>query len=97
MDDIHYGHSNITSSLGDVSSSIGAIQAIREDINSIFTVLATVYEGAGYRGMLAESKVISNMLDTAMIESRGTQTRGDDQNQRMAALDARHAGEFGYA
>jgi len=94
MSEILYNFAANNSSLDDVNSNLAAIQEARSDIDNVFTVLGTVYEGDGATAMLAAHQKISAMFDDALNDAANTQKAAQDQQDMMQALDRANAAQF---
>jgi hypothetical protein len=94
MSEILYNFGANNSSLDDVNSNINAVQEVRSDINNLFSVLATVYEGAGATALNQAHQNISNMLDDMLNNMAITQQQAQDQQATMQALDNQNAAAF---
>lgn len=94
MSDILYNFAANNSSLDDVNSNLSAIQEARSDIDNVFNVLATVYEGDGANAMNQAHQKVSAMLDDALNDAANTQKFAQDQQDAMQALDRANAAQF---
>jgi hypothetical protein len=94
MSEILYNFGANNSSLDDVNSNINAIQEVRSDINNLFSVLATVYEGAGATALNQAHQNIDSMLDDMLNNMAITQKQAADQQAAMQALDNQNAAAF---
>jgi uncharacterized protein YukE len=94
MSDILYNFGSNASSLDDVNSHLGSIQEARSDIDQVFTILGTVYEGDGATAMHQAQQKVSAMLDDALNDASNTQKQAQDQQDAMQALDRANAAQF---
>jgi polyphosphate kinase len=94
MSDILYNFAQNHASLDDINGHLNAIQSVREDINSIFNTLSTVYEGEGRDQLLRAQQEVSNMLDEAVNNSLNVQKQAGDQQDAMRAMDLANAADF---
>ena len=94
MSEILYNFAANNSSLGDINSSISAIQEVRSDIDSIFQTLMSVYEGQGAEALNQAHVKVSGMLDEALNNTANTQKQAQDQQDAMQALDRANAASF---
>jgi hypothetical protein len=94
MSEILYNFGANNASLDDVNSNINAIQEVRSDINNLFSVLATVYEGAGATALNQAHQNIDSMLDDMLNNMAITQKQAADQQAAMQALDNQNAAAF---
>ncbi|BBX65625.1 hypothetical protein MSAS_47990 [Mycobacterium saskatchewanense] len=94
MSEILYNFGANNASLDDVNSNINSIQEVRSDINNLFSVLATVYEGAGATALNQAHQNIDSMLDDMLNNMSITQQQAQDQQAAMQALDQQNASAF---
>ena len=94
MSEILYNFAHNNSSLEDVSGHLQGIEQVREDIDRIFNVLGTVYDGQGAQAMNAAHVHVSSLLDDAVNHTLSTQKRAMEQQQAMQALDNANAQAF---
>jgi hypothetical protein len=94
MSEILYNFGANNASLDDVNSNINAVQEVRSDINNLFSVLATVYEGAGATALNQAHQNIDSMLDDMLNNMAITQQQAADQQAAMQALDNQNAAAF---
>lgn len=94
MSEILYNFGANNSSLDSVNSNINAIQQVRSDINNLFGVLATVYEGAGATALTQAHQNIDSMLDDMLNNMAITGQQASDQQAAMQALDNQNASAF---
>jgi len=94
MSEILYNFAANNSSLHDVNSNLQAIQEARSDIDNVFSILATVYEGDGATAMNQAHQKVSAMLDDAVNDAANTQKFASDQQDAMQALDRANAAQF---
>ena len=95
MSEILYNFGANNASLSDISSLVNGIQGIRSDINNLFSVLGTVYEGAGATALQQAHTNIDTMLDEMLQNMTITQQQAQDQQAAMQALDQHNAAAFG--
>jgi hypothetical protein len=93
-DQILYNFGANNASLDDVTSLVGGIQEVRSDINSLFNVLSTVYEGAGATALQHAHQGLDSMLDDVLQNMTVTQQQAQDQQAAMHALDNQNAAAF---
>ena len=94
MSEILYNFGANNASLDDVNSNINAVQEVRSDINSLFSVLATVYEGAGASALQQAHQNLSNMMDEMLNNMAITGQQAQEQQAAMQALDNQQASAF---
>ncbi len=92
--EIRYEFAQNAASLDDVSSGVQAIQEVRGDIDSIFTTLASVYEGEGSTALLQAHQKVSQMMDDALNHIGNTTLQAQDQQAAMQAMDRANAASF---
>lgn len=80
--------------LAAVTNHLQAINQVSEDIDKIFTVLGTVYEGAGADGLNRAHQTVISMLRELVNTSDDTQKMAQQQQDLMQDLDRRHAQSF---
>jgi uncharacterized protein YukE len=93
-DHILYNFSANNASLDDVNSLVNGIQEVRSDINSLFNVLGTAYEGQGAVALQQAHQGLDSMLDDVLHNMAITQRQAQDQQAAMQALDAQNAAAF---
>lgn len=94
MSEILYNFNANTTSIGDVNSNLAGVQAAKDDITNVFTILATVYEGEGATALLQAHNKVNAMLDDALNDASNTQKFAQDQQDAMQALDRANAAAF---
>ena len=91
---IRYDYGSNYASLDDIQGRTNDAQALRDEVNKVFTALQGVYEGEA-AGMLQQKHIeISQMLDSVLNEITQTRTGGNRSQEDAAALDAHLAGGF---
>ena len=94
MSEILYNFAANNSSLDDINGNISGIQEVRSDIDNVFNILATVYEGEGATALGQAHQKFSAMLDDALNNASNTQKFAQDQQDAMQALDRANAAAF---
>ena len=94
MSDILYNFAANNSSIDDVNKNLAALDEVRSDVNNVFTILASVYEGDGATAMNQAHQKVSAMLDDAVNDATNTQKAAQDQQDAMQALDRANAAQF---
>lgn len=94
MTNIHYDFGATAVSLGDINHGINSIQEARTDIDNLFNVLLTVYDGEGAKALKAAHKNIDSELDDILHNMAITQSQAQEQQDAMQALDAQNAAQF---
>jgi ElaB/YqjD/DUF883 family membrane-anchored ribosome-binding protein len=94
MSEILYNFGQNFTSLEDVNGAVQAIQEVRADIATIFTTLATVYEGEGSVALNQAHVKVSEMMDEALNNVANTQAQAMDQQAAMQAMDRANAAAF---
>jgi uncharacterized protein YukE len=93
-DTIRYHYEANFASLDDIQTKINEAQALTENVNKVFDVLATVYEGQA-AGALQQKRIeISQQLDAVLQEIIQTKQGGNQSQDDARALDAHLAGGF---
>ena len=93
-DGILYNFGANAGHLEDITGMTNAIQEVREDIHTIFTTLAEVYEGDGATALNQAHQEVNNMLDEALNTVVNTQKQAQDQQDAMQAMDKANAAAF---
>ncbi|BBX39888.1 hypothetical protein [Mycobacterium simiae] len=93
-DHIQYNFAANNASLDDLTSMVSGIQEVRSDINNLFSVLATVYEGAGADALSQAHQNLDAMLDDVLNNMAVSQQQAQAQQAAMQALDAQNAAAF---
>jgi flagellar hook-basal body complex protein FliE len=93
-DHIQYNFAANNSSLDDINGHISGIQEVRSDIDNVFQILGTVYEGEGATALNQAHQKFSAMLDDALNNASNTQKFAQDQQDAMQALDRANAAAF---
>jgi uncharacterized protein YukE len=94
MTEINYNFGANNSTLDDVTSLIGGIQEVQQDISNLFNVLYTVYEGAGATALQHAQNSLNGMLEDVLQNMTITGQQASEQQQAMQALDAQNAAQF---
>jgi hypothetical protein len=94
MSEILYNFGANNSSLDSINGNIAGIQEVRSDIDNVFNLLATVYEGQGAAALAQAHQKVSTMLDDALNNASNTQKVAQDQQDAMQALDQANAAAF---
>jgi hypothetical protein len=94
MSEILYNFGQNITSLEDVGGAVQAIQEVRADIATIFTTLATVYEGEGSIALNQAHVKVSEMMDEALNNVANSQAQALDQQAAMQAMDRANASAF---
>lgn len=93
-DQILYNFGANNASLSDINSLVGAIGQVREDVNQLFSTLATVYEGAGATALQQAHANLDGMLEDVLNNTNVTQQQASEQQEAMQALDNQNAAAF---
>jgi uncharacterized protein YukE len=94
MTEINYNFAANNSTLDDVTSLVGGIQEVQNDVNNLFAVLYTVYEGAGASALQQSQQALNGMLEDVLQNMTVTGQQASEQQQAMQALDAQNAAQF---
>jgi uncharacterized protein YukE len=93
-DTIRYQYEANFAALDDIQTKVNEAQALTENVNRVFDVLATVYEGQA-AGALQQKRIeISQQLDAVLQEIIQTRRGGNQSQEDARALDAHLAGGF---
>lgn len=93
-DMIHYNFNANHQSLGDVQQKITGIQNARDEIASLFKLLAEVYTGQGATAMHEAGRNFDSMLEDVLQNMATSQQQAQEQQDVMQALDAQNASAF---
>jgi hypothetical protein len=94
MSEILYNFAANHSSIDDNQGDLSGITGIHDEINTLFTVLKSVYEGQGADALEAKRIQISQTLDDAVQHATTTEHLARDQQDAMSALDKANAAAF---
>ena len=95
MDDtIRYDYGSNFASLDDIQGRTNDAQALRDEVNKVFTALAGVYEGDAASMLQQKHIEISQMLDNVLNEITQTRHGGNQSQEDAKALDHHLAGGF---
>lgn len=95
MDDtIRYDYGSNYASLDDIQGRTNDAQALRDEVNKVFTALAGVYEGDAASTLQQKHIQISQMLDNVLNEISQTRHGGNQSQEDAKALDHHLAGGF---
>jgi hypothetical protein len=88
----NFGANN--AAIDQVNGNINSVQTVRTDIDNLFNILGTVYEGRGADALQQAHTGVSNMLDDMLQNMSVTQQQAADQQAAMQALDNQQAAQF---
>jgi hypothetical protein len=94
MTEINYNFAQNFTSIGNVTDHLNAVQEVRNDIDSMFKTLSSVYDGAGQAALQDAHIKVSNMIDEALHNMLSTQRAAEESQQLMADLDRANAHDF---
>jgi uncharacterized protein YukE len=94
VDTIRYDFGANSANLDDIQGATNDAQALREEIQQVFTALQGVYEGQAATALQEKQLQVSQMLDNLLNEITQTRTGGNQSQEDAAALDAHLAGGF---
>ncbi|CAN5615311.1 hypothetical protein BH11ACT6_BH11ACT6_35410 [soil metagenome] len=94
MSEILYNFGANAVSIQDVNSQIQSIREVQADIGSVFTTLATVYEGEGALALNEKHRQIDALLEELLDNTTNTQRNAQDQQDMMQSLDRSNASAF---
>lgn len=91
---IRYDYGSNYASLDDIQGRTNDAQALRDEVNKVFTALAGVYEGQAAGALQQKHIEISAMMDNILNEITQTRSGGNQSQEDAAALDGHLAGGF---
>jgi uncharacterized protein YukE len=91
---IHYQYGANYASLDDIQGATNDAQAMREEVNQVFSALMTVYEGDAAAKLQEQQIIILNQMDAVLTEITQTRQGGNQSQEDAAVLDAHLAGGF---
>jgi uncharacterized protein YukE len=94
MDTIRYDYGSNYASLDDIQGRTNDAQALRDEVNKVFTALQGVYEGQAAAALQQKHIEISSMMDNILTEITQTRSGGNQSQEDAAALDNHLAGGF---
>ena len=80
--------------LDGLDSGLADAQALRGEVDTVFKVLYSVYEGQGAQALQNAHQQITNLMDSHEQDMGAGNRRGRDQQDLMAALDRSNAADF---
>jgi hypothetical protein len=87
MSEMLYNFAAKNSSLDDINGHLSATKVVRSDIDNVFNIVGTVYEGEGATALGQAHQKFSAMLDDSLNNASNTQKFAQDQQAAMQALD----------
>ncbi|WKG03104.1 hypothetical protein [Mycolicibacterium sp. HK-90] len=94
MSNINYQYAANNSSLDDIQGMTNNAQAMRDEVNQVFTALQGVYEGEAAAMLFQKQTQILEQMDAILNEITQTRSGGNQSQEDAAALDAHLAGGF---
>ncbi|MDV3124022.1 hypothetical protein M1247_03785 [Mycobacterium sp. 21AC1] len=94
VDTIRYDYGANHDALEAIQGVLNDAQALREEVNKVFNVLLTVYEGDAATALHQKHLQISNVMDGIIQDIAATRSQGTEQQHSTAALDSHLAGNF---
>jgi uncharacterized protein YukE len=91
---IRYDYGSNYASLDDIQGRTNDAQALRDEVNKVFTALSGVYEGDAATTLQQKHIQISQMMDNILNEITQTRSGGNQSQEDAAALDKHLAGGF---
>lgn len=91
---IRYEYGSNFASLDDIQGRTNDAQALRDEVNKVFSALAGVYEGDAAARLQQKHIEISQMMDSILTEITQTRSGGNQSQDDAKALDAHLAGGF---
>ncbi|AKS31641.1 hypothetical protein [Mycolicibacterium goodii] len=77
-----------------LDSGLGDARALQDEVNTVFNVLYSVYEGEGAQALQLTHKQLAGLMEQAVQDMVVGNTRGRDQQDLMAALDRANAADL---
>lgn len=68
--------------------------ALQAEVNNVFKILYSVYEGTGALALQAAHQNIADLMDMAVSDMTDVNRRAREQQETMAAMDRANAAEF---
>lgn len=94
MDTIRYDYGSNYDHLDAIQSNLNDAQALREEVEKVFSVLSTVYEGQAADALQQKHQQVSALMDNVINDITHTRAGGAQQQEDTRALDAHLAGNF---
>jgi uncharacterized protein YukE len=91
---IRYDYGSNYASLDDIQGRTNDAQALRDEVNKVFSALSGVYEGDAAATLQQKHIQISQMMDSILNEITQTRSGGNQSQEDAAALDRHLAGGF---
>lgn len=91
---IRYEYGSNFASLDDIQGRTNDAQAMRDEVNKVFTALTGVYEGQAAGALQQRHIDISSLLDNVLNEITHARSGGNQSQDDAAALDNHLAGGF---
>ena len=91
---IRYDYGSNYASLDDIQGRTNDAQALRDEVNKVFTALSGVYEGQAAAALQQKHIEISAMMDNILNEITQTRSGGNQSQEDASALDNHLAGGF---
>ena len=93
-DTIRYDYGSNYASLDDIQGATNDAQALRDEVNKVFTALQGVYEGQAAAALQQKHIEISQMMDSVLAEITQTRSGGNQSQEDARALDSHLAGGY---
>jgi uncharacterized protein YukE len=91
---IRYDYGANYAGLDDIQGATNDAQAMREEVNQVFSALMTVYEGDAATTLQEKQIQILQQMDAVLTEITQTRQGGNQSQEDAAVLDAHLAGGF---
>ena len=91
---IRYEYGANYAGLDDIQGATNYAQAMREEVNQVFSALMTVYEGDAATTLQEKQIQILQQMDAVLTEITQTRQGGNQSQEDAAVLDAHLAGGF---
>jgi uncharacterized protein YukE len=91
---IRYDYASNYDALDAIQSTLNDAHALRDQVEKVFGVLSTVYEGQAADALQQRHQQVSSMMDGIIQDIAATRSGGNQQQEDAHALDAHLAGNF---
>jgi hypothetical protein len=80
--------------LDTLNNGLNDAMALQAEVNNVFKILYSVYEGDGALALQAAHQNIADLMDMAVSDMADVNRRAREQQETMAAMDRANAAEF---
>lgn len=91
---IRYDYASNYDALDAIQANLNDANALRDQVQKVFSVLSTVYEGQAAAALQQRHQQISGMMDGIIQDIASTRSSGNQQQEDAHSLDAHLAGNF---